>query len=106
MNWTHFLMLLAALYLLYYLFTILLDISKQKRSGTAGAESNELTFSEHHEPAKLADEPAGVPAVPAERVKKQKPAASEVLSSGGVGITDLFRLAKQEAIIYTQSVSF
>lgn len=99
-------MLLAGLYLLYYVVTILMDLSRNRGNGQAGAITNELTFSEHHEPAKLAHEPAGVPAAHAERVKKQKPAASEVFSSGGVGITDLFRLAKQEAIIYTQSVSF
>jgi len=97
MNWTHFLLWLAGGYGLYYLIVILSDLARSKRNALPAATAHELTFSEQVTPAQLAVQPA-------EAAKpNDKP---EVLGSGGVPITDLFRLAKQEAIIYTRSVSF
>ena len=98
MNWTHFLLWLTALYGLYYLIVILSDtLGAGKRSATVPA--NELTFTEYEAPVQLAEA-----ALPEKRVKPLM--SNEVIASGGVPITDLFRLARQEAIIYTRSVSF
>jgi len=97
MNWTHFLLWLAGGYGLYYLIVILADLARGKRQGVAGGNPHELTFSEQVTPVQLA-----APAV--QPVKSTN--TNEVLGSGGVPITDLFRLAKQEAIIYTRGVSF
>lgn len=97
MNWTHFLLWLAGGYGLYYLIVILADLSKNKRQELAGAKPHELTFSEQVTPV----QPAAPVAPPI-----KSPDKSEVFGSGGVPITDLFRLAKQEAIIYTRGVSF
>lgn len=97
MNWTHFLLWLAGGYGLYYFIVILTDLFKNKRQDISGGNPHELTFSEQVTPVQL-------PAQKAEPAKpKDKP---EVIGSGGVPITDLFRLAKQEAIIYTRGVSF
>jgi hypothetical protein len=97
MNWTHFLLWLAVGYSLYYLIVILTDLARIKRQDVAGANPHELTFSEQVTPVQLV----------AQAVKPKKSAnENEVIGSSGVPITDLFRLAKQEAIIYTRGVSF
>jgi hypothetical protein len=97
MNWTHFLLWLAGGYGLYYLIVILTDLAHSKRQDVASGNPHELTFTEQVTPVQLA----------AQAVQPTKsPIKSEVIGSGGVPITDLFRLAKQEAIIYTRSVSF
>lgn len=97
MNWTHFLLWLAGGYSLYYLIVILADLARSKRQETIGGNPHELTFSEQVTPVQLSTQVVQ----PAKSTNK-----NEVLGSGGVPITDLFRLAKQEAIIYTRSVSF
>ena len=96
MNWTNFLLWLALIYSFYYLTLIVLDLLAHKRAANSGI-GNELTFDEHITPIKLQA---------AAETATAKAEKSEVIGSGGVPITDLFRLAKQEAIIYTRSVSF
>ena len=97
MNWTHFLLWLAVGYGLYYLVVILADLARSKGQGLATGNLHELTFSEQVTPIQPATQ-AMQPVKPTN--------TNEVLGSGGVPITDLFRLAKQEAIIYTRGVSF
>jgi hypothetical protein len=97
MNWTHFLLWLAGGYGLYYLIVILADLARSKRQALPGGSPHELTFSEQVTPVQLATQAV-------QPIKS--PDKNEMLGSGGVPITDLFRLAKQEAIIYTRSVSF
>lgn len=99
MNWTHFLLWVAGLYALYYLAIVLIDLAGSNRVPAEHHTTQELTFSESVAPTQLQHQPV------AEKPKKPK-TEPEVIASGGVPITDLFRLAKQEAIIYTQSVSF
>lgn len=103
MNWTHFLAWLAGGYGLYYAIMILADLIRGKRQDMPAGTAHELTFSEQVTPVQLSSQPIN-------ETKAQKPAGSrqepELTASGGVPITDLFRLAKQEAIIYTRSVSF
>jgi hypothetical protein len=98
MNWIHFSIWVAGLYLLYYLVIILLDVAAGKRKPTPAA-SGELTFSEAVQPQQLQHEPDPEPTPEA----KVKP---EIMASGGVTLKDFFRLAKQESIIYTKPVSF
>jgi hypothetical protein len=97
MNWTHFLLWLAGGYGLYYLIVILADLLRSKRKAVASGNQHELTFSEQVTPVQLATQAVQ---------PTKSPKNNEVLGSGGVPITDLFRLAKQEAIIYTRGVSF
>lgn len=97
MNWTHFLLWLAGGYSLYYLIVILADLARSKRQGAVSGNPHELTFSEQVTPVLLATQVVE----PAKSTNK-----NELFGSGGVPITDLFRLAKQEAIVYTRSVSF
>ena len=110
MNWLHFIIWLAGLYMSYYLAVLLLDIAAGKHAPADGAFSNELTFSEHSAPVQLAPENAGSKDKDAKTRLDEtviKPQLEpEMIGSGGVIIDNLFKLCKQEAIIYTRSVSF
>ena len=98
MNWTHFLFWIGGLYSLYYLTVILSDLMRERRKNTGGLKINELTFSDDEVPVRFND--------PAQTPEEKSLPSTDVTGSGGVPISDLFRLAKQEAIIYTRSVSF
>ena len=108
MNWLHFFLWLVGIYALYYLAVILADVAGGKNKA-AKSLSPELTFSEAAPPAFLkynaeveadGDE---IPAGSGTTAKKQSP---EVIASGGVSLRDLFSLARQEAIIYTNAVGY
>jgi len=105
MNWLHFSIWVAGLYLLYYLVVILLDVAASKRTPAAEANSGELTFSEAVQAQKLQHEPdEELP--PPEAAKAAERPRSGVTATGGVSLKDFFNLAKQESIIYTRPVSF
>ncbi len=110
MNWLHFLLWIAGIYGLYYVVLILIDIAKSGRSTAIKTAGSELTFSETLQPQKLEHIPdneslkktgAGLTGT---GMKVQREPA--LMASGGVGIRDLFNLARQEAIIYTRPVSY
>lgn len=105
MNWLHFSIWVAGLYLLYYLVIILLDVAASKRVPAAQANSGELTFSETVQPKQLQHEPDDE-ALPAETAKAAGRSRSGITATGGVSLKDFFNLAKQESIIYTRPVSF
>ena len=96
MNWTHFILWVAGLYALYYLAIVLIDIAGGRHLAADPKGAQVLTFSEEVAPVQMQHEP----------VAAKRKAEPEVIATGGVGFNELFRLAKQEAIIYTQSVSF
>jgi hypothetical protein len=105
MNWLHFSIWVAGLYLLYYLVVILLDVAASKRVPAANAGSGELTFSETVQPKQLQHEPdEGV--LPGAVPKTADRPRSGITATGGVSLRDFFNLAKQESIIYTRPVSF
>lgn len=102
MNWLHFFLWIAGLYALYYLVVILIDLAGATGKPVAGTPVNTLTFSEQVEPVQLqhqtiAENTGGTTANKQER---------EVIASGGVSLKDLFNLARREAIIYTNPVSY
>jgi len=108
MNWLHFLGSVAGLYLLYYTALILIDLLLSRN--TKVPAHGELTFSEHIIPQKLQH------VLEAELQNKTKegstgtgiktPREPAVIASGGVSLKNLFGLCREEAIIYTRSVSF
>lgn len=104
MNWLHFSIWVAGLYLLYYLVIILLDVAASKRA-PAQTVSGELTFSETVQPKQLQHEP-DEEVLPAETPKAAERPRSGITATGGVSLKDFFNLAKQESIIYTRPVSF
>jgi hypothetical protein len=111
MTWLQFLLWLAGIYALYYLFMIVLDMNGRERAKAGAAMSNELTFSEsvetlRLEPQQLSDDHAKPqPAFSDERILKLK-AEPEMISSGGVSLKSLFAMARDESVLYTRPVSF
>lgn len=111
MNWLHFLSVLAGAYCLYYLTVILLDVAAGKRNSMINPPGHELTFSENVVPAQLIADTKTTAESSAVKTSLDKPAAApkkgpEMIGSGGVVIDNLFKLCKQEAIIFTRAVSF
>ena len=105
MNWLHFSIWVAGLYLMYYLVVILLDVAASKRAPAAQSNSGELTFSETVQAQKLQHEPDEEPPPPEAAKAAERPRPG-VIATGGVSLKDFFNLAKQESIIYTRPVSF
>jgi len=105
MNWLHFFFWVAGIYALYYLVVILTDVAGGKNSA-AKSLSPELTFSETVQPVALkhADTAEGKTRIGEDAPAKKQQA--EVIASGGVSLRDLFSLARQEAIIYTNAVGY
>ena len=97
MNWLHFILSTAGIYLLYYLVMILYDL-KTSGSATPNSARNEWTFSESILPQQV----EYLPDQPAEAPKTKGP----IIASGGVTLKNLFGLCREEAIIYTRPVSF
>jgi len=110
MNWLHFFLWVGGIYALYYAAMILFDVAGARRVPAAGSQTHELTFSEDVAPIHLsADDTAADVSTPKPQPagyrpeRKQEP---EMIGSGGVVIDSLFKLCKQESVVYTRSVSF
>lgn len=109
MNWLHFLLWIAGLYALYYLVVVLIDLAGSSGKPIAGTAPQALTFSEQVAPVQLQHQSATESADNKTGLNEDRSQAhpkKEVIASGGVSLRDLFSLARQEAIIYTNSVSY
>ncbi|QJD95954.1 hypothetical protein HH214_08735 [Mucilaginibacter robiniae] len=95
MTWFKFILWLAVIYTLYYGGLICWELLRTKRM--PGEEQHELTF---------VDEAVPLKTVPTGESHAAAAAVSAVVSSGGVKIKDIFRLAQEEAIEYIRPVSF
>jgi hypothetical protein len=98
MTWLHFIYWLTGLYAFYYLGNILWDMARSKK--TVNDHGDELHFTEATAPKKVEAEKPDAKKVPP---VKGEPVISAV---GGVGLKDLFNLAKAEVIAYNRAVSF
>ncbi|WP_183580252.1 hypothetical protein HDF18_13280 [Mucilaginibacter sp. X5P1] len=108
MNWIHFSLWVAGIYILYYLVMLMIDMAGTESSPNSNGANNELTFSEstapkilRHEPDKVKPKKAGV----AHASLKITP-EPEVIASGGLSLKDLFTQSRLDTIIYTRAVSF
>jgi hypothetical protein len=112
MSWLHFLLWIAGIYTLYYLVNILYDVSFGGRNSAVKTTTNELSFTETHQPQKLehsstADTLAAKPAEATHSgVNSKAKKDPEIIDSRGVTLKNLFNLAMEESIIYTKAVSF
>jgi hypothetical protein len=110
MNWLHFFIWVSGIYLLYYLAVILLDLAGVRRAGASESSVHQLTFAENVVPAQMSTaavaEANGDNKTRTDDANRQRKQENEIIGSGGVVIDNLFKLCKQEAIIYTRSVSF
>lgn len=109
MNWTQFLLSLAAVYSLYYLLNVLFDLLRSRGQPAAEAGHDELVFTEEHQPRQVsADEPpAGEAKGPdAEPRSRQAISSGPLQSTGGVSLKQLFSLAQSDLIEYTKAIPY
>ncbi len=109
MNWTQFLLSLAAVYSLYYLLNVLFDLLRSRGQPAAERSQDELVFSEEHLPRQVsADEPpAGTTQGPeAEPKIRQAISSGPLQSTGGVSLKQLFSLAQSDLIEYTKAIPY
>ena len=109
MNWTQFLLSLAAVYSLYYLLNVLFDLLRSRGQPAAEGGQDELVFSEEHPPRQVsADEPpAGAAQGPVAELKsKQAISSGPLQSTVGVSLKQLFSLAQSDLIEYTKAIPY
>lgn len=101
MNWTQFLLSIAAVYSLYYLLNILFDMIRSRGQPITGTSQDELVFSEETQPKQIgSDEPAPEPK------SRQAISSGPLISTGGVRLQQLFALAQSEVIEYTKAIPY
>ena len=108
MNWTQFLLALAALYLSYYLLNIIFDLLRTAGPPSQDVLGQELVFSEEtipeEIPLEMHDAAAGGPQI--EEQTKQSISSGPLQSSGAVGISELLGLAQAGRIEYTKTIPY
>jgi hypothetical protein len=95
MNWPHFILWVAGLYLVYYFALIVFDLS---RSRNPQDQLHELTFTEDVAPKTIEHLP--------DKSRENPKTNSPIIASGGVSLKNLFNLCREEAVVYTRPVSF
>lgn len=95
MNWPHFIIWVAGLYLVYYFALILFDLSRNRSPQDL---FHELTFTEEITTKTIEHLPEKTSEIP----KTNSP----IIASGGVSLKNLFSLCREEAVVYTRPVSF
>lgn len=101
MNWTQFLLSIAAAYSLYYLLNILFDIIRSRGQPITGTNQDELVFSEETQPNQV-----GSDEVSPEPKSRQVISSGPLISTGGVKLQQLFALAQSEVIEYTKAIPY
>jgi len=109
MNWTQFLLSLAAVYSLYYLLNVVFDLLRSRGQPAADGGQDELVFSEAHQPRQVGTDepPAGATQDPdAEPKSRQAISSGPLQSTGGVSLKQLFSLAQSDLIEYTKAIPY
>lgn len=109
MNWTQFLLSLAAVYSLYYLLNVLFDLLRSRGQPAAVGGQDVLVFTEEHQPRQVsADGPSAGEALGLDAEPKSRQAISSgpLQSTGGVSLKQLFSLAQSDLIEYTKAIPY
>jgi hypothetical protein len=109
MNWTQFLLSLAAVYSLYYLLNVVFDLLRSRGQPVTDGGQDELVFSEEHKPRQVSTDepPAGAIQDPNTEPKSRQAISSGPLqSTGGVSLKQLFSLAQSDLIEYTKAIPY
>ncbi len=111
MTWSNFFLWLILCYVIYYSLTVLYDILFTKGEGNLQNE-NELFYEEPVAPIDVSSiQKKNIPKQPVP-VKNDSADAefnedfAQVDSTGGIGISDLFRMKKSEASLITNKFVF
>lgn len=103
MNWTQFLISLAAAYLFYYVLNVLYDLFRAGGNGQTETDQDELVFSEENTAQPVGEETAD----PAEAAPTRQVISSGPLqSTGAVSLKQLFSLAQSDLIECTKAIPY
>jgi len=110
MSWTNFLIVIFIVYLVYYLLNLLFDLFLSSRLADSEIEEDELFFTETFAPELISLEEKTEQADVADAGKGGRPASfissGPISSSGGVGLKQLFSLAKDNLIEHTRAIPY
>ncbi|MEJ5993248.1 hypothetical protein WG904_02365 [Pedobacter sp. Du54] len=109
MNWTQFLLSLAAVYCLYYLLNVLFDLLRSREQPASEAGQEELIFSEEHQPTRISSDGTATSLAKAaapEVESRQSISSGQLQSTGGVSLKQLFSLAQSDLIEYTKAIPY
>lgn len=115
MNWTSFLLTLTLIYLAYYGLNLLYDLLMSRKSPASDSKGDTLFFEEDIQPEiiEYIEQPTVEPELatdePSEPITpKVAPVGipGNVISTGAVGIKDLFNLAKSNLIEHTSAIPY
>lgn len=115
MNWTSFLLTLTLAYLAYYGLNLLYDMFMSRRSPKSESDGDTLFFEEHVQPEIIEYTEEPVPDPEPENVEPPQSSTStgtaqgisgNILSTGAVGLAELFNLAKNNLIEHTGTIPY
>lgn len=110
MSWTNFLIVIFIVYLVYYLLNLLYDLFLSPRLAGSEIEEDELFFTETLTPEIISLEEKIEQADGVDAGEGDRPASfissGPISSTGGVGLKQLFSLAKDNLIEHTRAIPY
>ncbi|MCX2584308.1 hypothetical protein [Pedobacter sp. MR22-3] len=110
MSWTNFLILIFIIYILYYALILFFDLFISPKATTGDIAEDELFFSQTFAPELITpvEEPEASTVSDEADARGLKAGLSSgtISSSGGVGLKQLFSLAKNNLIEHTRAIPY
>lgn len=112
MSWTNFLIVILIVYLVYYALNLLFDLLISPNTGSQGEiAEDELFFSQTFSPELISlEEKMETATTGSDKADDTRPASiispGPIGSSGGVGLKQLFSLAKDNLIEHTRAIPY
>lgn len=106
MNWTQFLIGLAAIYGIYYALNLLFDLFVHRRAPATGDRGNELVFPDDPPPERVIPDPSINEREPTVGGGKPVISSGPLQSTGGINIKELVSLVQNDLIEYTKAIPY
>lgn len=106
MNWTQFLLSIAAIYSFYYVLNVLFDLFRSQGYSSTQAGQEELVFSEETTAQQVGPGEAPVETKPGAAAVRQVISSGSLQSTGAVSLKQLFSLAQSDLIEYTKAIPY
>lgn len=106
MNWTQFLLGVAAIYGIYYALNVLYDLFIHGRAPQATDGGNELTFDEDSPPERVIPKPTQKEHEPTAKEGKAVISSGPLQSTGGINLKQLVSLMQNDVIEYSKAIPY
>lgn len=106
MNWTQFLIGLAAVYGIYYALNLLFDLFTHRRAPTKGDGVNELVFPDDPPPERVTPDLPMPEQEPRDSGGKPVISSGPLQSTGGINLKELVSLVQNDLIEYTKAIPY